>query len=779
MGEGARDAAGLERPGAGGSTEAQSGRLRVFISYSRDDIDFADQLEAGLTVTGFDVAMDRHGITAGEDFQRRLGALIREADTVVFVLSPSSARSQMCAWEVDEAMRLGKRIIPVVCCGLEGNEPPPHLKSLDYVFFYAEPKVAGSGFGHGLARLVAALNTDLDWMREHTRLLARATEWETAGRVENRMLSGADIAAAKEWASKRPKGAPEPTALHLDYIRASEDVEHARTNAERKRLAEMAAAQAEREEALKKAEVAQQEKAQASRRLVQRTMAGMVVALVLAIAASGAGLVAWRNQKLAVAERQRAENNLSAINEALTVFDNQSKPEDVAQSFFRLAHTYLSQQRVQDAIKLYQRSLAILEKQPGSADSAEIAAVRSQLGVVFTKVDNKQEAEPLLKDALDYYERSRNTSHPNVSTILATLADIYKSQARTAEAADIAEKARLIAISSEASLVPVYYATDRAPVSGDGRQNFGFNRGRALQIGKALVSIPKVHELSSIERPWRLRVPYFDYDIYAQNEDPRLHFTIERLSPLATPEFMSGVKERLAASTTFNGKAFVFVNGYNTSFDNAVYRAAQLAYSMNFDGAVFVYSWPSGGDVASYTYDRESSQASAPYLKEFLQHLHDAGATSISILAHSMGCLPVLEALENVARSSPPGLTIDQLILAAPDVDSNSFQHLAPSLTKVAKGITLYAASNDRALLISQNFWGNYRAGDVPPNGPLIVAGVDTIDVTNASASDNALLSDMRALIANGTRPPDKRSPHFLAVDGSSGRYWRYEPPSP
>ncbi len=230
----------------------------------------------------------------------------------------------MCAWEVEEAVRLGKRIIPVVCRGLESRDPPPHLKNLDYVFFYTEPKVAGSGFGHGLSRLVAALNTDLDWMREHTRLLARASEWEAAGHLENRMLSGADIGAAKDWASKRPKGAPEPTALHLEYIRASEDAETARTSAERKRLEEIASAQAEREKALKSAETAQQEKEKASRRLVQRTMIGSVLALILAAAASAAGLVAWSNQRMADDQRQRAERNLDAMTQALTVLDKET-----------------------------------------------------------------------------------------------------------------------------------------------------------------------------------------------------------------------------------------------------------------------------------------------------------------------------------------------------------------------------------------------------------------------------------------------------------------------
>ena len=92
----------------------QDNKLNVFISYSRDDLGFSDQLDAALGLTGFDTTLDRHGISAGEDWKSRLGNLIRDADTVVFVLSPSSARSKICAWEVGEAILLRKRIIPVL-----------------------------------------------------------------------------------------------------------------------------------------------------------------------------------------------------------------------------------------------------------------------------------------------------------------------------------------------------------------------------------------------------------------------------------------------------------------------------------------------------------------------------------------------------------------------------------------------------------------------------------------------------------------------------------------
>jgi hypothetical protein len=239
-------------------------KLNVFISYSRDDLDFADQLDKALRLTGF-ATLDRHGISGGEDWRIRLGGLIRAADTVVFVLSPASAASEICAWEVGEAARLNKRIIPVLCRTLGGESPPLALAQRNYIFFYREPKSPGSGFGGGLGQLVTALNTDLDWLREHTRLLQRATEWQVGGRSANRLLSGEDIAAAKAWAARRPKDAPSPTELHLAFLRASEDEEAARAGAERRRLDEMAAAQEERQKAIEEREAAVKRAAAAQR----------------------------------------------------------------------------------------------------------------------------------------------------------------------------------------------------------------------------------------------------------------------------------------------------------------------------------------------------------------------------------------------------------------------------------------------------------------------------------------------------------------------------------
>lgn len=291
---------------------ADSGSLKVFISYSRVDTSFADELVAALAYDGrFQVTIDRSSIIEGEDWRARLGALIADADTIVFILSPSSAQSEICAWEVEEAYRLSKRILPVLVKSTGANGAPKRLAALNYVRFDPHDDGRPRSFMAGVNALVRALNTDVEWLREHTRYLTLAQSWDQAGRRDNRLLSGTDIAAAKDWAGRRPKGAPELTELHRDFIRASEEAEAALASAERKRLAEIEEAQTARGEALALAEQATADKIEASRRVVRRTVMGIVAALSLAIVAGGFAFYAnsekLRAERNATEARQQSE----------------------------------------------------------------------------------------------------------------------------------------------------------------------------------------------------------------------------------------------------------------------------------------------------------------------------------------------------------------------------------------------------------------------------------------------------------------------------------------
>src|ERR1700685_472099 len=103
---------------------AGGNRAKVFVSYSRTDSAFAQMLVGALVDRGFDAFLDKTDIAPGEPWKERLAGLIATADTVVFVVSPASIASTICAWELEEGLRLGKRIIPVVAHRIADVDAP-------------------------------------------------------------------------------------------------------------------------------------------------------------------------------------------------------------------------------------------------------------------------------------------------------------------------------------------------------------------------------------------------------------------------------------------------------------------------------------------------------------------------------------------------------------------------------------------------------------------------------------------------------------------------------
>jgi hypothetical protein len=76
-------------------------KTRVFISYARADMAFADRLSAALEASGYEVLIDCRNLPTLEDWRRELLVLIRKADTVIFIVSQHSIASAVCQWEVE------------------------------------------------------------------------------------------------------------------------------------------------------------------------------------------------------------------------------------------------------------------------------------------------------------------------------------------------------------------------------------------------------------------------------------------------------------------------------------------------------------------------------------------------------------------------------------------------------------------------------------------------------------------------------------------------------
>src|SRR5262249_35826812 len=161
---------------------------------------------------------DRHDIAAGEDWEARLGGLIAESDTVVFVVSPEAVKSERCGWEVDKTLALSKRLLPVIFKPVPEADIPEKLARPPFVRFDQ-----GRGVARPLAELAQALRADLDWIREHTRLGELAARWQARGRPESLLLRGDELDASKAWAANRKAAAPEITEAQRALLHASEE----------------------------------------------------------------------------------------------------------------------------------------------------------------------------------------------------------------------------------------------------------------------------------------------------------------------------------------------------------------------------------------------------------------------------------------------------------------------------------------------------------------------------------------------------------------------------
>ena len=125
----------MESKAASPERAAGLSKARIFISYSRKDMAFADHLEAALKTRGFELLIDRAEIYAFEDWWKRIEALIGRADTIVFVLSPDAVTSDVCAERGRIRASLNKRFAPIVCRRVEDDVTPEPLRRLNFMFF--------------------------------------------------------------------------------------------------------------------------------------------------------------------------------------------------------------------------------------------------------------------------------------------------------------------------------------------------------------------------------------------------------------------------------------------------------------------------------------------------------------------------------------------------------------------------------------------------------------------------------------------------------------------
>ena len=317
--------------------------------------------------------------------------------------------------------------------------------------------------------------------------------------------------------------------------------------------------------------------------------------------------------------------------------------------------------------------------------------------------------------------------------------------------------------------VEIWFGTNRERNTSG---KFTSARGRAIQYGRCRVFIPQDRKLGGLGSGFLGRL---------LNGDDRVKIKSTEILP--SEQFWSDVSNACASLALGERQALVFLHGYRTKFEDAARRTGQLKADLQHRGPAAFFAWPSHGVEYGYPGDEAAIDGSALAIRPFLTDFAvRSGAEAVHIIAHSMGNRALLRAMDAIARdaASASQIRFGQLILAAPDVDTDLFQDLASSYAVIARRSTLYVSENDLAIGASRFAHGAPRVGRAPP--VVVVSGIDTVNVSSVNlglighgyASEmRPVLSDMHELIARDT-PPDRRF-GLQAAGGPGTEHWTFK----
>jgi esterase/lipase superfamily enzyme len=298
-------------------------------------------------------------------------------------------------------------------------------------------------------------------------------------------------------------------------------------------------------------------------------------------------------------------------------------------------------------------------------------------------------------------------------------------------------------------------------------------------LGISKISIPENHKTGSVERSG---FSFYGIQLHGGQSSNGESFQQMSIGLLGEDDFKASVKN------TPSGTALIFVPGFNTSFLDGEFRLAQIVFDTQYSGASILFSWPSAGaGITTYDYDRESAVYSRKSFLDLLKIVYASGVTKVFVVAHSMGNQIVVDALAQAAYMRDQIGKLSEVVLAAPDVDRDVFIQSSAALREMAGGITLYASDADKALLASKMKAQGPRAGQLYQGAPIVVSGIEAVDVTSLGsdifelnhgvyAANRSAIGDISRIISTEIHPPNRRSSEIRPVpEGSLNPiYWRF-----
>ena len=293
----------------------------------------------------------------------------------------------------------------------------------------------------------------------------------------------------------------------------------------------------------------------------------------------------------------------------------------------------------------------------------------------------------------------------------------------------------------------VIYATDRV-VTGRTEQYpiYGSGRANSLAFGVASVSLNPHPAYAGLNPPpaWQTliqdstrpnRQQEYELKLADTREMGRIKGNLNRLPDDGTgldiqrvsafqadqqqeQQFRELLSGRLAQSPQKD--VYIFIHGVNNAFDDAVFRAAEVWHFMGRTGVPIAYTWPAGlGGIRGYAYDRESGEFTVTHLRHFISAVANCpGVERVHLIAHSRGTDVTISALRELhlgftaqGRSTQHELKLENLVLAAPDVDEEVFMQrfVGENLFQAAHRTTIYASPHDKAIELADIIFASRR----------------------------------------------------------------------
>lgn len=243
--------------------------------------------------------------------------------------------------------------------------------------------------------------------------------------------------------------------------------------------------------------------------------------------------------------------------------------------------------------------------------------------------------------------------------------------------------------------------------------------GSGAQYSLQRISVPPGHVPSQIELP-SLGAP-----------DPQKHFAQTSLRALDENAFFTELASHISGRIGPNRDVLLYVHGFNTSYDEARFRLAQIAADARFGGVAVLYTWPAHGSLLDYGAAKESATIARDPLSKLLHRLSEVPDVGrVHILAHSMGAWLAMEALRENAISGNASLNgkLGDVMLAAPDIDLDVFRQQLARLDP--SHVFVLVSAKDRALSLSRTLAGDRpRLGALDPSNPKDLATLEELGV--------------------------------------------------